>query len=128
SGKTTWEPTSSLTSTATPCFGAEILKVKQPGTPQIQQVYDAMDSLLAYGASFSNRAARRAKWTLSRPKLVPSQDDIEEIHLRRREADGPIPWIPALRAMIFGSFRRRCIGEKKIGKVGWLIRPTHIMK
>ncbi|EJK55926.1 hypothetical protein THAOC_24281, partial [Thalassiosira oceanica] len=48
SGKTTWEPTSSSTSNTTPCFRADILKVMQPGTPQIQQVYDAMDPLLAY--------------------------------------------------------------------------------
>ncbi|EJK61996.1 hypothetical protein THAOC_17415 [Thalassiosira oceanica] len=38
SGKTTWEPTSTSTSTATPCFRAEISSFKLPGTPQIQQV------------------------------------------------------------------------------------------
>ncbi|EJK66219.1 hypothetical protein THAOC_12874, partial [Thalassiosira oceanica] len=48
SGKTTWEPTSSSTPTATPCFCAEILGFEPPGTPQIQQVYGAMDPLLAY--------------------------------------------------------------------------------
>ncbi|EJK55107.1 hypothetical protein THAOC_25193 [Thalassiosira oceanica] len=48
SGKTTWEPTSTSTSTATPCFGAEILGSEPPGTPQIQQVYDSMILLLAY--------------------------------------------------------------------------------
>ncbi|EJK76231.1 hypothetical protein THAOC_02020, partial [Thalassiosira oceanica] len=47
SGKTTWEPTSSSTTTATPCFRAEIVGFEPPGTPQIQQVYGAMDQLLA---------------------------------------------------------------------------------
>ncbi|EJK53020.1 hypothetical protein THAOC_27613, partial [Thalassiosira oceanica] len=55
--------------------------------------------------SFTATGQGRRSLTLSAPlhtwndhfhgqKLVPSQDDIEEIHLRRREADGPIPWIP----------------------------------
>ncbi|EJK55360.1 hypothetical protein THAOC_24913 [Thalassiosira oceanica] len=48
SGKTTWEPTSSSTPTTTPCFCAEISGFEPPGTPQIQQVYCAMDPLLAY--------------------------------------------------------------------------------
>ena len=48
SGKTTWEPESTLTSTATPCFRAEISGFEPPGTPQIQQVYWAMDPLMAY--------------------------------------------------------------------------------
>ena len=48
SGKTTWDPTSSSTSTATPCFRAEILGSEPPGTPQIQRVYGAMNPLLAY--------------------------------------------------------------------------------
>ncbi|EJK55323.1 hypothetical protein THAOC_24953, partial [Thalassiosira oceanica] len=48
SGKTTWEPTSTSTSTATPCFHAEISGSEPPGTPQIQQVYGAMNPLLAY--------------------------------------------------------------------------------
>ncbi|EJK59748.1 hypothetical protein THAOC_19992 [Thalassiosira oceanica] len=47
-GKTTWEPVSTSTSTATPCFRAEILGSEPPGTPQIQQVYGAMNPLLAY--------------------------------------------------------------------------------
>ncbi|EJK67777.1 hypothetical protein THAOC_11148, partial [Thalassiosira oceanica] len=47
-GKTTWEPVSTLTSTATPCFHAEISGFEPPGTPQIQQVYSTMDPLLAY--------------------------------------------------------------------------------
>ncbi|EJK68723.1 hypothetical protein THAOC_10073, partial [Thalassiosira oceanica] len=48
SGKTTWEPTSSSTSTTAPSFCAEILGFELPGTPQIRQVYGAMDPLLAY--------------------------------------------------------------------------------
>ncbi|EJK43973.1 hypothetical protein THAOC_37533 [Thalassiosira oceanica] len=40
----------------------------------------------------------------SRPKLLREQDDMEEFHLRRREADGPNPRIPAVGAMVFGSF------------------------
>ncbi|EJK50625.1 hypothetical protein THAOC_30340, partial [Thalassiosira oceanica] len=48
SGKTTWEPVSTSTSTAAPCFHAEILGFEPPGTPQIQQGYGAMNPLLAY--------------------------------------------------------------------------------
>ncbi|EJK63625.1 hypothetical protein THAOC_15705 [Thalassiosira oceanica] len=48
SGKTTWEPMSTSTPTATPCFHAEISGSEPPGTPQIQQVYGAMNPLLAY--------------------------------------------------------------------------------
>ncbi|EJK65189.1 hypothetical protein THAOC_13984 [Thalassiosira oceanica] len=48
SGKTTWEPTSTSTPTATPCFHAEISGFEPPDTPQIQQVYGAMNPLLAY--------------------------------------------------------------------------------
>ena len=48
SGKTTWEPTFSSTSTTTPCFRAEIFMSEPPGTPQIQHVYGAMNPLLAY--------------------------------------------------------------------------------
>ena len=48
SGKTTWEPTSSSTSTTTPYLHAKILGFEPPGTPQIQQVYGAMDPLLDY--------------------------------------------------------------------------------
>ncbi|EJK46865.1 hypothetical protein THAOC_34448, partial [Thalassiosira oceanica] len=48
SGKTTWEPTSSSTSIATPCFRAEILGSEPPGTPQIQRVYGAMNPSMAY--------------------------------------------------------------------------------
>ncbi|EJK55290.1 hypothetical protein THAOC_24991 [Thalassiosira oceanica] len=48
SGKTTWEPVSTSTPTATPCFHAEILGSELPDTPQIQQVYGAMNPLLAY--------------------------------------------------------------------------------
>ena len=80
------------------------------------------------GLSFPGFAALRTKTTLSWPKLVPEQDDMEEFHLCSRGADGLIPWIPTFRAMVFGSFGRRCIGEKKIGKVGWLTRPKHIIK
>ncbi|EJK47062.1 hypothetical protein THAOC_34244, partial [Thalassiosira oceanica] len=55
-GKSTWEPTSSSTSTATPCCSADILRItlarlKQAawtGTPQIQRVFEAMNPLLAY--------------------------------------------------------------------------------
>ncbi|EJK55488.1 hypothetical protein THAOC_24779, partial [Thalassiosira oceanica] len=48
SGKTTWEPVSTSTSTAAPCFRVEISGSEPPGTPQIQQVYGAMNPLLAY--------------------------------------------------------------------------------
>ncbi|EJK54488.1 hypothetical protein THAOC_25880, partial [Thalassiosira oceanica] len=47
-GKTTWETASSSTSTAAPCFRAEISGFEPCGTPQIQQVYGAMDPLMAY--------------------------------------------------------------------------------
>ena len=56
------------------------------------------------------------------------KDDIEGIRLRRREADGLIPWIPVVRAMVFGSFVHRCIGEIFVSQVGWLVRPPHIMR
>ncbi|EJK58823.1 hypothetical protein THAOC_21019, partial [Thalassiosira oceanica] len=46
SGKTTWEPTSTSTPTATPCIRAEIAGFEPPDTPQIQQVYVAMNPLL----------------------------------------------------------------------------------
>ncbi|EJK44069.1 hypothetical protein THAOC_37423 [Thalassiosira oceanica] len=48
SGKTTWEPVSTSTSTAAPCFHAEISGSEPPGTPQIKRVYGAMNPLLAY--------------------------------------------------------------------------------
>ncbi|EJK65206.1 hypothetical protein THAOC_13964, partial [Thalassiosira oceanica] len=48
SGKTTWEPTSTSTPTATPCLHAEISGFETPDTPQIQQGYGAMNPLLAY--------------------------------------------------------------------------------
>ncbi|EJK75067.1 hypothetical protein THAOC_03219, partial [Thalassiosira oceanica] len=48
SGKTTWETTSSSTSTAAPCFRAEISGFEPCGSPQIKQVYGAMDPLMAY--------------------------------------------------------------------------------
>ncbi|EJK53730.1 hypothetical protein THAOC_26769 [Thalassiosira oceanica] len=57
SGKTTWEPTATSTSTATPCFRAEILGSEPPGTPQIQQVYGAMNPLLAYTLAPMHRSA-----------------------------------------------------------------------
>ncbi|EJK51610.1 hypothetical protein THAOC_29202, partial [Thalassiosira oceanica] len=37
SGKTTWEPVSTSTSTAAPCFHAEISGFEPPGTPQIKR-------------------------------------------------------------------------------------------
>ena len=48
SGKTTWEPASTSTSSAAPCFHAEILGSELPGTPEIKQVYGVMNPLLAY--------------------------------------------------------------------------------
>ncbi|EJK51358.1 hypothetical protein THAOC_29476 [Thalassiosira oceanica] len=48
SGKTTWEPASTPTYTATPCFRVEISGSEPPGTPQIQRVFGAMNPLLAY--------------------------------------------------------------------------------
>ncbi|EJK51756.1 hypothetical protein THAOC_29044 [Thalassiosira oceanica] len=48
SGKTTWEPVSTSTPTAVPCFHAEISGSEPPGTPQIKRVYGAMNPLLAY--------------------------------------------------------------------------------
>ncbi|EJK69527.1 hypothetical protein THAOC_09206, partial [Thalassiosira oceanica] len=48
SGKTTWEPTSSPTPTATPRFHAESSGFQPPDTLATQQVYRAMDPLLAY--------------------------------------------------------------------------------
>ncbi|EJK44699.1 hypothetical protein THAOC_36742, partial [Thalassiosira oceanica] len=57
SDKTTWQPTSTSPSTATPCFGSEILGFEPPGTPQIKQVYSAMDPLVAYALAPMHLAA-----------------------------------------------------------------------
>ncbi|EJK66670.1 hypothetical protein THAOC_12388, partial [Thalassiosira oceanica] len=57
SGKTTWEPVSTSTSTATPCFHIEISGFEPPDTPQIQQVYGAMNPLLAYTLALMNLPA-----------------------------------------------------------------------
>ena len=84
--------------------------------------------MLLWGLSFSSWATTYTKCPLQRPKLLRGQDDIEGIRLRRREADGPIPWIPAVRAMVFGSFVHRCIGEIFVSQVGWLVRPPHIIR
>ncbi|EJK67093.1 hypothetical protein THAOC_11924 [Thalassiosira oceanica] len=69
SGKTTWEPVSTSTSTATPCFHAEISGSEPPGTPQIKQVYGAMNPLLAYTlalmhlpAFYIPRASGKTTW------------------------------------------------------------------
>ncbi|EJK61654.1 hypothetical protein THAOC_17816, partial [Thalassiosira oceanica] len=81
SGKTTWEPTSSSTPTATPCFRAEIVGFEPPGTPQIQQVYGAMDPLLAYTlalmhllAFYTPRGSGKTTWeptSSSTPTATP---------------------------------------------------------
>ncbi|EJK62071.1 hypothetical protein THAOC_17333 [Thalassiosira oceanica] len=49
------------------------------------------------------RRCRRRRCDIA-PKLFGHQDDNEGIRLRRREADGPIPQIPAVWADVFGSF------------------------
>ncbi|EJK71734.1 hypothetical protein THAOC_06799 [Thalassiosira oceanica] len=79
--KTTWEPTSTSTSTATPCFRAEILGSEPPGTPQIQQVYVAMNPLLVYTlalmhlpAFYIPRASGKTTWepvSTSTPTATP---------------------------------------------------------
>ena len=48
SGKITWKPTPTSTFIATPCCRSEISLDQQPGTPQIEHVYGAMNPLLAY--------------------------------------------------------------------------------
>ena len=60
-------------------------------------------------------------------KFFGHPDDIEGIHLRRRELVGGIARIPELRAMVFGPFVRRCIGEKTGCKDRWLLGPTRII-
>ncbi|EJK57741.1 hypothetical protein THAOC_22184 [Thalassiosira oceanica] len=70
SGKTTWEPVSTSTSTAAPCLHAEISGSEPPpGTPQIKRVYGAMNPLLAYTlalmplpASHIPRASGKTTW------------------------------------------------------------------
>ncbi|EJK54223.1 hypothetical protein THAOC_26177, partial [Thalassiosira oceanica] len=59
SGKTTWEPTSTSTSTAAPCIHAEISGFEPPDTPQIQRVYGAMIPLLAYTLALMHLPAFR---------------------------------------------------------------------
>ncbi|EJK64586.1 hypothetical protein THAOC_14668, partial [Thalassiosira oceanica] len=66
SGKTTWDPLSSSASTATPCFRSEISGFQQPGTPQIQKVYGAMDPLLAYTLAHSHLSSHRSAFAISR--------------------------------------------------------------
>ena len=61
------------------------------------------------GLSFSDWAATYVECPLHGRNLFRHQYDIEGIHLRLREVDGPIPQIPAVRAMVFGSSGRRCI-------------------
>ena len=46
------------------------------------------------------------------PKLFGDQEDMEAFPLHRRGEACPNPQIPELRAIVFGSFVRRCIGEK----------------
>ncbi|EJK45107.1 hypothetical protein THAOC_36296, partial [Thalassiosira oceanica] len=62
SGTTTWEPTSSSSFTAAPCFRAEISRFQQPGTPQIQTVYSAMDPLLTYTLAPMHLSAFPIPW------------------------------------------------------------------
>ncbi|EJK66218.1 hypothetical protein THAOC_12875, partial [Thalassiosira oceanica] len=81
SGKTTWEPTSTSTPTATPCFRAEISGFEPPDTPQIQQVYVAMNPLLVYTlalmhlpAFYIPRASGKTTWepvSTSTPTATP---------------------------------------------------------
>ncbi|EJK76388.1 hypothetical protein THAOC_01852 [Thalassiosira oceanica] len=104
SGKTTWEPTSTSTSTATPCFRAEILGSEPPGTPQIQQVYGAMNPLLAYtlapmhlSAFYIPRGSGKTTWepvSTSTPTAAPcfhaeiSYQPVDAADVRRRVAFG----------------------------------------
>ncbi|EJK74849.1 hypothetical protein THAOC_03449, partial [Thalassiosira oceanica] len=69
SGKTTWEPVSTSTSTAAPCFHAEISGSEPPGIPQIKRVYGAKNPLLAYtlalmhlSAFYIPRASGKTTW------------------------------------------------------------------
>ena len=69
------------------------------------------------GAPYFELYSTYGKTTLSRPNLLREQDDIEGIHLRLREVDGPIPRIPASRADVFRSSVRHCIIELHISQV-----------
>ncbi|EJK68547.1 hypothetical protein THAOC_10262 [Thalassiosira oceanica] len=62
----------------------------------------------------------------SRSKLLRGRDDMEEFHLRRREADGPNPRIPAVGAMVSGSLvhhqaaeirRRKSVGSARRARI-----------
>ncbi|EJK52447.1 hypothetical protein THAOC_28273, partial [Thalassiosira oceanica] len=94
SGKTTWEPTSSSTSTTAPCFCAEISWVKRGPSPQIQQVYGAMDPLLAYtlapnaSSTIASRATDRPTESLNHVAAVSTEDIIAN---RAAPPPGPSP-------------------------------------
>ena len=87
------------------------LTYKLRHSKDIQRTLSALTpSFSPLGLSFSDWAATYVECPLHGRNLFRHQDDIEGIHLRLREVDGPIPQIPAVRAMVFGSSGRRCIG------------------
>ncbi|EJK50645.1 hypothetical protein THAOC_30317, partial [Thalassiosira oceanica] len=86
SGKTTWEPVSTSTSTATPCFRAEISGFEPPGTPQIQQVYGAMNLLLVYTlapmhlpAFHIPRASGKTTWEPTSTSTLADKNDLRRL-------------------------------------------------
>ncbi|EJK73311.1 hypothetical protein THAOC_05070, partial [Thalassiosira oceanica] len=80
SGKTTWEPVSTSTSTATPCFRAEISGSEPPGTPQIQKVY---------GVSVVNlRAAEKQPGNQHPPQFPPQHPVLVLIEISGSDPPG----------------------------------------
>ena len=81
SGKITWEPTPTTTFIATPCCRSEISLDQQPGTPQIDHVYGAMNPLLVYTLALMHlsafhipRASGKTTWepvSTSTPTAAP---------------------------------------------------------
>ncbi|EJK52704.1 hypothetical protein THAOC_27993, partial [Thalassiosira oceanica] len=101
SGKTTWEPTSTSTSIATPCFHAEISGSEPPGTPQIQQVYGAMNPLLAYTLALMHlpafhipRASGKTTWeSTSTSTSTTTLHFSAEISLVEQPGTPQIQWV-----------------------------------
>ena len=77
-----------------------------------------------WGLSFSNWAGTYVECPLHGRNLFREQDDIEGIHLRLREAVGPIPRTLASRADVFRSSVRHCIIELRISQDRLLLGPA----
>ncbi|EJK57565.1 hypothetical protein THAOC_22379, partial [Thalassiosira oceanica] len=92
----------------------------------IPEGYGLSDYQGTLGLSFPSWPTTVRTMPTSRPKLLRGRDDMEEFHLRRREADGPNPRIPAVGAMVSGSLvhhqaaeirRRKSVGSARRARI-----------